>query len=252
MYGNLELRIFDDGTNRWFAQRNATFRPNRKPDVNKLTFYEQVGIVIPGAVFLFGLLLFFPVLQTVLTKDGVSFGELGIFVLVSYAAGHLIAAVGNATESFLWRLVGGMPSDWVTRTQTSLLSAPQIDLLEKKVHMRLGITVGNIRGLDPKLWWPISRQIYAEIAKNGKAERIDTFNGNYGLNRGLAAAMFALACVAASQMKWSIALGLLLLTVVYDYRAYRFGVYYARELYLQFLVLNDSKKASSDETGQES
>jgi hypothetical protein len=65
-------------------------------------------------------------------KDGVSFGELGIFVLVSYAAGHLIAAVGNATESFLWRLVGGTPSDWVTRTQTSLLSAPQIDLLEKK------------------------------------------------------------------------------------------------------------------------
>ena len=100
--------------------------------MNKLTFYEQVGIVIPGSVFLFGLLLFFPVLQTVLTKDGVSFGELGIFVLVSYAAGHLIAAVGNATEIFLWRLVGGMPSDWVTRTQTSLLSAPQIDLLEKK------------------------------------------------------------------------------------------------------------------------
>jgi hypothetical protein len=26
------------------------------------------------------------------------------------------------------------------------------------------------------------------------AERIDTFNGNYGLNRGLAAAMFGLAC----------------------------------------------------------
>ena len=38
----------------------------------------------------------------------------------------------------------------------------------------------------------------------------------------------------------------------YDYRAYRFGLYYARELYLQFLVLNDSKKASSDETGHES
>jgi hypothetical protein len=141
--------------------------------VNKLTFYEQVGIVIPGSVFLFGLLLFCPVLQTVLTKDGVSFGELGIFVLLSYAAGHLIAAVGNATESFLWRLVGGVPSDWV-RMQTSLLSAPQIDVLEKKIHIRLGITVGNIRELDPKIWWPISRQIYADIAKNGKAERIDT------------------------------------------------------------------------------
>ena len=104
--------------------------------MNKLTFYEQVGIVIPGSVFLFGLLLFFPVLQVVLTKDGVSVGELGIFVLLSYAAGHLIAAVGNAAESFLWGLVGGMPSGWVTKTQTSLLSGPQIDLLEKKVQSR--------------------------------------------------------------------------------------------------------------------
>ena len=43
--------------------------------MNKLTFYEQVGIVIPGSVFLFGLLLFFPILQTVLTKDGVSLGD---------------------------------------------------------------------------------------------------------------------------------------------------------------------------------
>ena len=221
--------------------------------MNKLTFYEQVGIVIPGAVFLFGLLLFFPVLQTVLTKDGVTVGELGIFVLLSYAAGHLIAAVGNAAESFLWGLVGGMPSGWVTRTPTSLLSGPQIDLIEKKVQTRLGITVGKIRGLDPKIWWPISRQIYADVAKNGRAERVDTFNGNYGLNRGLAAASFALACIAASQMKWSIALGLLVLTAVYDYRAYRFGIHYARELYLQFLMLNEtnSQKAPSHNPGQE-
>ena len=71
--------------------------------------------------------------------------------------------------------------------------------------------------------------------------------------RVLTAASFALACIAASQTKWSIALGLLVLTAVYDYRAYRFGVHYARELYLQFLVLNetDSKKAPSDKSGLE-
>ena len=66
--------------------------------MNKLTFYEQVGIVIPGSVLVFGLLLFFPALQTVLTKDGVSLGDFGIFVLLSYAAGHLIAALGNVAR----------------------------------------------------------------------------------------------------------------------------------------------------------
>jgi hypothetical protein len=109
------------------------------------------------------------------------------------------------------------------------------------------------RGLNPIVWWPISRQIYADIVKNGKPDRIDTFNGMYGLNRGLAATTFALGCVAAVQGKWSIALGLVVLTAVYDYRAYRFGVHYGRELYLQFLVLNDSsaKSASSEKAGQE-
>jgi hypothetical protein len=220
--------------------------------VNKLTFYEQVGIVVPGSVFVFGLLFFFPVLQTVLTKDGVSLGDLGLFVLLSYAAGQLIAAIGNLAESILWRFVGGMPTDWITKTRTTLLSSTQIDLVEKKLENRLGITA-KVRGLDQKVWWPISRQIYADVAKNGKPDRIDTFNGMYGLNRGLAAATFALACVAAVQEKWFIGLGLLVLTGVYDYRAYRFGVYYGRELYLQFLVLNkiDSKNAAPVKPSQD-
>lgn len=220
--------------------------------MNKLTFYEQVGIVVPGSVFMFGLLFFFPTLQTVLTKDGVSLGDLGIFVLLSYAAGQLIAAIGNMGESILWRFVGGMPTDWITRTDTTLLSLSQIELIQKKLESRLGISE-KVRGLNPIVWWPISRQIYADIVKNGKPDRIDTFNGMYGLNRGLAAATFALGCVAAVQGKWSIALGLVVLTAVYDYRAYRFGVHYGRELYLQFLVLNDTsaKSASSEKAGQE-
>ena len=64
-----------------------------------------------------------------------------------------------------------------------------------------------------------------------------TFNGNYGLNRGLAAACVALAMVAATQAQWYVVIGFLALAIVFAYRAYRFGVHYARELYLQFLVL---------------
>jgi hypothetical protein len=91
--------------------------------------------------------------------------------------------------------------------------------------------------MDRKVWWPISRQVYADVGKNGKVERIDTFNGNYGLNRGLSAACVALAIVAATQAQWYVVIGFLALAIVFAYRAYRFGVHYARELYLQFLVL---------------
>jgi hypothetical protein len=208
--------------------------------VKKPTFYEQVGIVIPGAVFLFGLLFYFPSLRDLLAKDGITVGQLGIYVLLSYAAGNLVAALGNVGESLLWRLAGGMPTDWVTKPATKLISPQQRELVEKKIKSRLGINLPSINGLDRKVWWPISRQLYSDVARHGMTERIETFNGNYGLNRGLASACFILACIAATQRSWWPCALLIALSVVYGYRAYRFGVHYGRELYMQFLTLGDT------------
>src|SRR5262249_48759309 len=205
--------------------------------MNKPTFYEQVGIIIPGSVLLFGLLFYFPTLRDLLAKDSVSVGQLGIFVLLSYAAGQLIAALGNVGENLLWRIAGGMPSDWVTRPNTNLISPQQLALLEQRVRARLGITIVSVQGLERRVWRPISRQVYVDVLPNGKPDRIDTFNGNYGLNRGLAGSCLTLAVIAALQADWVTASLLLVLSAVYIYRAYRFGVHYARELYLQFITL---------------
>src|SRR5262245_16296946 len=162
-----------------------------------MTFYEQVGIVIPGSVFLVGLLFYFPALHSLMAKDGVTLGQFGIFLLLSYAAGHLLAAIGNALETAFWKVSGGMPTDWVTHANgTSLLSPPQIDALAAKARTRLDSTIQKIPGTSREVWFPISRQMYADVAKNGKPDRIDTFNGNYGLNRGLAAAMLGLALIS--------------------------------------------------------
>src|SRR5262245_47925268 len=122
----------------------------RKIDsVNKMTFYEQVGIVIPGSVFVVGLLFYFPALNALMAKDGVTLGQFGIFLLLSYASGHLLAAVGNALEAAFWKIAGGMPTDWVTKANgTSLLSSSQIDALEAKVESRFGSKIGNIPGMD--------------------------------------------------------------------------------------------------------
>lgn len=208
--------------------------------MKKLTFYEQVGIVIPGAVLLFGLLFFIPSLKELLAKDGISVGQLGIFVLLSYAAGHLIAELGNLGESFLWRLVGGMPSDWVVQQETTLLSDEQRKKLPEKIQARLGLMVPAVVGMDRNKWFPIARQIYSDVERNGKRDRIDAFNGNYGLNRGLAAGCFILACVALALRNWPVGVGLLVLCGAYIYRAYRFGVHYACELYVQFLMMSDA------------
>ena len=133
--------------------------------MQKMTFYEQLGIVIPGSVFVFGLLLYFPALKTMAGEDGMSVGEFGLFVLLAYAAGHFIAAIGNAIESVFWRVVGGMPSDWVVAEKPALLSPQQLEQLRLKIGSRLNINVTTLLGTELNVWWPISRQVYADVAK---------------------------------------------------------------------------------------
>lgn len=205
--------------------------------MQKMTFYEQIGIVIPGALLLFGLFLYFPSLQSLIGNTGVSVGELGLFLLISYAAGHFIAAIANLIENLFWSFFGGMPSLWVVNKRPTILSPQQLEQLRLKIASRLQFDFANLYGIERTVWFPICRQVYADVAKNGKPDRIDTFNGNYGLNRGLMAACLTLASVGALNENWEIVVGLLVCTAVYGYRAYRFGVYYARELYLQFLIL---------------
>jgi len=202
------------------------------------SFYEQTGILIPGATLVFGLLFFFPEFRALFFSDGVSIGGLGLFLLISYAAGHLAAALGSIMEIAVW-LGRGRPSDWVVRQNTPLLSPEQTDSLEQLIRQRLRLDIGTVRGMSPKQWLPISRQIYADVMSHGKPARIDSFDGNYTLNRGLAAALLALALLslAYSETDWRVTMGLLPIALIYGYRMYRFGLSYASELYSQFLLL---------------
>jgi hypothetical protein len=208
--------------------------------MNKLSFYEQVGIVIPGALLLFGLAFYIPALHDLLGKDGVSIGGLGIFVIISYAAGHLLAALGNSIENLYWRCMGGMPSNWIIGQSPRLLSLSQVRKVEALVASRLGLTVPPFAELTADAWFPVFRQIYSDVERHGKRDRGDVFNGIYGLNRGLSAASFTLATVIIilSPGHWSVALGLIGVSAVYLYRMHRFGVHYAREIYNQFLLLS--------------
>jgi hypothetical protein len=201
------------------------------------SFYEQTGILIPGATLVFGLLFFFPEFRMLFFSDGVSIGGLGLFLLISYAGGHLAAALGNIMESCVW--LQGRPSNWIVREKNGLLSPEQMDSLEQLVRQRLRLDIAAIRGMSPNQWFPISRQIYADVMSHGKPARIDSFDGNYTLNRGLAAALLALVLIslAFSETDWRVAVGLLPIAVIYTYRMYRFGVSYANELYAQFLLL---------------
>ncbi len=180
---------------------------------------------------------------------GSSHGHFGSFVSRSTAAlpncqgdiGHLVQALGNLIEWGWWRAWGGMPSDWPRSGKHHLLSDDQTDSLDAELANKLRHEItGGFKLLSAENWYSVVRQIYAAVAGEGKAHRVDVFNGNYGLNRGLAASLLAVGVVVLVTHGWSSWTVVVLLVAgagIAIYRMHRFGVHYARELFVQFVQL---------------
>lgn len=207
--------------------------------MRQFDFYEFSGILVPGATALVGSLLLFPdVLKPESIKD-FSVGGLGLFVVLAYVLGHLVQAVGNGVESGWWSVWGGMPTDWARTKPERLLAPCQLDALEKTAKERLWFEGLQIAQCAASHWYAITRQIYAEVAGAGRADRIDVFNGNYGLNRGIASALLVVLPVAfiKSPVDWAFVGGAGVAVILAIYRMHRFARHYARELFVQFLQL---------------
>jgi hypothetical protein len=204
-----------------------------------LSFYEQAGILIPGAVFLFGLLWLAPNSEHFGVTGAVTVGGLGLFLILAYALGHAIAAVGNILERVFWSAFGGMPTDWVTHDPPKLLTPEQIDQLLLRASERFDVAWPPLRGLPKARWSRLYGQLYRDVLANMPG-RVETFNGNYGLNRGLASAAFALVPMALLVRPGAngVAIGSFIAVVglVYLYRMYRFGVHFANEVFFGFLA----------------
>ena len=202
-------------------------------------FYEFAGIVMPGAILLVGLTLVIPKIAVLIPFKEMSLGSLGLFLILAYAAGHLLQGAGNFIECAWW-FRSGMPSDWVRTDTGHLLSAAQRAALQEHLPTKLALSSPfSFASVDVKAWFGITRQVYAAVAGAGRASRVDTFNGNYGLNRGLGASLLVVAVVVVidDYLNWPYALGLSVAALVALYRMHRFGRHYARELFVQFLQL---------------
>jgi hypothetical protein len=198
-----------------------------------LDFYEYAGIIVPGAVLIVAVVWLFPESRALLSKEGITLGEFGLFVVIAYAAGQLVQAVGNGLERIWWKPQGGMPS--VRVLCGKYLSAEQYKRLLDA--LRPGLGDADLCKLPQSERLAIVREVYAEVAGAGKASRVDAFNGSYGLVRGLAAAFIVIFALAAVTSKGNIPLGVLgVLFGLAIYRMHRYGKHYATELFVQFLA----------------
>ncbi len=208
-------------------------------------FYEFAGVLTPGAVVLYVVSRICPETAPFIQGKDFTLGDLGLFVILAYVTGHLVQAFGNLVEKALWKPFGGLPTNWLLKKHQELLSQIQVTALSEKVRDLTGIRLDKpIADLSVKDWFPITRQIYAAVSAAGRAQRIDTFNGNYGLFRGIASALVLCAVFNMTihwPQGWRVSLGFIVAGALALVRMHRFGTHYARELFVQFLQLEKRK-----------
>lgn len=207
--------------------------------MRQFDFYEFTGILVPGAAALAGVLMLVPGFMPMSAVKDFSIGGFGLLVVLAYVAGHLVQAVGNLAEWLWWKAWGGMPTDWVRKKPTSLLAEAQAAMLPKVIAEQLKLADVDIRTTSREQWYSITRQISAAVDAAGRGSRAQTLNGNYGLNRGLAAALLVVLVVAltAKPVDWAVLGGLSVAIGLALARMHRFGKHQARELFVQFLQL---------------
>ena len=221
--------------------------------VRKFDFYEFVGIIVPGMLVLVGgMIIVVPNFEEMKKLADLSVGGLGIGILVAYVAGQLVQTVGNGIEKVWWRIRGGMPTDLVRTGKRNLIADAQRKLLQDKVRQMLENNAFVLNAILPeKQWYSITRQIYAAVDADKRAARVDIFNGNYGLHRGIASGLLVLMVTVAfvDWQAWRVESFLLILFAFAIYRMNRFAVHYGRELFVQFLEIDTTKK-NEEEDGQ--
>lgn len=208
------------------------------------SLYEYLGIIIPGSCFLFGLFFVLPEIRQVFLREGFSLSVLVLFLLIAYAAGHLISDVGDLIEKVWWKLQGGMPTEWPTVEGRNFLSDNQRQRLLVLIRARLDLDIDRITGLRGSEWKPILALMHADLAAAGRAGRIDMINADYGLSRGIAAATLTVAGLnlLLNIRDWDTTLGFALAGGIALFRMHRSAVHYGKEMILQFLQLPELRR----------
>lgn len=208
--------------------------------------YEFNAVLTPGVIVLYATAQIFPAAAPFVTAKDFTVGDLGLFVVLAFVAGHLMQALGYALEKPFWKCFGGMPTGWLVAEKQTLLAPAQFEQLPARLLEALRLKLdGSLAKLTPQQWQPITRQVHAAVQAAGRSQRVDTFNANYGLFRGIAAAFAVVAIAHLCARGWrewgcetSLAVGVVLALA----RMHHFGVRYATELFVQFLQIKPEEK----------
>ncbi len=199
--------------------------------------YEIISVVTPGVVVTLFLAMEWTGLRALLGDKGLSIGDLGLFVLVAFVLGHLVQALGNVAEYPVW-LFRGLPTNLVRSEKQTLISSTQRKALITAVTAMEGAPI-DFKKTRRREWYAITARAYSRVQAAGRSAKVDICNRNYGLSRGLFAAL--LVCLAwyavAHRDRIDALVGLTVALLAAAWRMHGAGIHYARSLFLTFIDL---------------
>jgi hypothetical protein len=220
--------------------------------MKQFSLYDVLGVLAPGAVVVIGALALHPSLTGLLTDKGLSTGEFGLVVLLSYVVGNIVAGLANLLERPYLALKGGRHTKWAQKPSQNIITAEEFDRLESKLH-KVGILKQNqtIESLSSDEWWGITREIHAFLDSRKLTNRIEIFNAQFGMNRGIATAFIVILAASLWHLglhAWRYEILLAACAIISVYRMQKFSAYYAQTLFRTFLVAPNTPPKGTDES----
>lgn len=196
----------------------------------EFSFYEFVGILVPGVT-----LLFFSevIIELVYKKTIIDFSKVGesvVFLIIAYGIGHILQAVGNVFENIMWKVLGSMPTQWLSKKNRfgkTLFDTEQSEKIKAKIFQQFGEKADKDYSRDVYNWLSLKDKI--------TEKRIDVFNANYSQFRGLTVTFYSLAAIVWLYLGWKLMLVPFALGLLSNFRMFRFAKLYATEIFRTYL-----------------
>lgn len=196
----------------------------------ELSFYEFVGLLIPSTILLYSLNFIVSIVYHLTIIDFGKIGESLIFLFLCYGVGHILQGLGNIYENIIWFIYGGMPSRWLVnanRFNKNLFEKKLNSFILQKVYNKFGDSLEDYGKLT-----------YNLLFQRDKTKRIDIFNGNYSLFRGLSVSFMLITVLCLCYFHWHYAVSFFLAFLIATFRMIRFAKHYSTETFRTFYNLD--------------
>lgn len=201
---------------------------------DQFSLYETLGVLVPGTLLIYSLLILFPDLKAVVATSNSAINA-GAFAAVAIFAGQMVQALASFSEPLLFKLWGGRPSEQALHKGLGLRYLPQPSATRLRNKLSAAVNRPDSQAQDLFLY-------AMRRASTAAASRVETFNAQFAYHRSLVTlGVLLLALVLISRwrgalslisrgMFWTCLIGDLMVLVVLFIRTRQRAFYYVREV----------------------